>query len=126
LTNDIIKFLNNGTKEHLKDLNVNDRTNIIIDAKKVLTKIRFMQNFENILYEMIGEVASFKNNFTELIKIGFQPPWDGNGDILPQNKYKYLLEKSTNNNNRFDKLQEVLLGKDVIEMSLETLKFCIE
>jgi hypothetical protein len=60
LANDIIKFLNNRTKEQLKDINVNDRTNIIIDAKKVLTKRRLMQNVENRLHEMTGEVASSK------------------------------------------------------------------
>jgi hypothetical protein len=35
---DIIKFLNNITKEELKDLQVNDRTNIVMDAKRVITK----------------------------------------------------------------------------------------
>jgi len=36
LDNDIIKFLNRGTKEYLNEVNVIDRTNSIMDAKKVL------------------------------------------------------------------------------------------
>jgi hypothetical protein len=70
LANEIIKFLNNMTKEQLKDLNVTDRTNIVIDAKKVLAKRRLMQNVENILHEMTWEVASFKRIFTNLINLG--------------------------------------------------------
>jgi hypothetical protein len=47
-----------------------------------------MQNFENGLHEMTGEVGSFKRIFTKLLKLGLPPLWDGNGDILPQNKYQ--------------------------------------
>jgi hypothetical protein len=65
---------------------------------------------------MTGEVASFKNFFTELIKLGFPPPWNGNGYILPKNKYQKLLEKSRNNDNKFYKLQGLVLGQDVLEM----------
>jgi hypothetical protein len=34
----------------------------------------------------------------------------------PQNKYQELLEKRRNNDNKFDKLQGLLLGQDVLEM----------
>lgn len=75
-----------------------------------------MQNAENRLHEMTREVAFFKNIFIELIKLGLPPLGDGNGDILPQKKYEELLEKSRNNESKFDKLQGVLLGQDVPEM----------
>jgi hypothetical protein len=116
LANEIIKFLNNRTKEKLKDLNVIDRTNIVIDSKKVLTKRRLMKNVENKLHEMIGEVASFKRIFTDLIKIGLPLPWDGNGYIQTQNKYQELLENKRNDDSRFEKLEGVLKGQDVLEM----------
>jgi hypothetical protein len=50
MANNIIKLLNSRTKEQLKDLEVCDRTNIIIDAKRVLTKRRLMQNIEGRMH----------------------------------------------------------------------------
>jgi hypothetical protein len=73
LANDIIKFLNKRNKEELKELNVNDITNTIIDAKKSLTKRRLMKNVENRLHPMTREVAACKSIFTKLLKIGFPP-----------------------------------------------------
>jgi hypothetical protein len=74
MAKEIIKFMNGRTKEWLKDLDINDKTSIIIDAKKLLTKIRKSKNDESRLHEIIGEVASFKNIFKDLIILGFENP----------------------------------------------------
>ena len=44
LTTNIIKFLNNITKEELKDLHVSDKTSIVMDVKRVTTKRILLQN----------------------------------------------------------------------------------
>jgi hypothetical protein len=44
LTTNIIKFLNNRTKEELKDLQVSDKTSIVMDVKRVTTKRILLQN----------------------------------------------------------------------------------
>jgi len=92
MDNDIIKFLDSKTKEKLKYLEVNDRTNILIDSKRVLTMRRLIQHVENKIHEMKVEVASLKRILTNLLKLGFPPPWDGKGDIISQNKYPEKLE----------------------------------
>jgi hypothetical protein len=67
---DIIKFLNNRTKEELKDLQVNDITSIVMDAKRVITKRILLQNAETKCHEVMREISTFKNIFSDVVKHG--------------------------------------------------------
>ena len=56
LTNDIIKFLNNRTKEELTDLQFNERTRIAMDSKRFITKRILLQNAETKGHELEGNL----------------------------------------------------------------------
>jgi hypothetical protein len=45
-TTEIIKFLNSKTREELEDLNIEDRTETILEVKRVLTKRGLMLQLE--------------------------------------------------------------------------------
>jgi hypothetical protein len=113
---DIIKFLNNRTKEELKDLQVNDRTSIVMDAKRVITKRILLQNVETKCHEVMREISTFKNIFSDVIKHGLPSFWNENGDLYPMNNYQKLLEDRRNSDNKFENLDGTLKGKDVVEL----------
>jgi hypothetical protein len=81
MDNDIINFLNGRTKQELKDLNVTNRTIIFMDAKRVLTKKRLLENYENKSHQLVGEIGSFKKFFNDVINHRLPYFWDGNGDL---------------------------------------------
>jgi hypothetical protein len=54
LSNNIINFLNNRSKEELKYLNVTDRTNFVMDSKRVLAKWILMYIDVNNSHDLIG------------------------------------------------------------------------
>jgi hypothetical protein len=86
LTYDLIKFLNIRSKD-LKSLNIEDITNLIMEAKKVLVKNQLMQNIEHKVYELIMETTTFKKIFKEVISYGFPNLWDGAEDLYTEKNY---------------------------------------
>jgi len=116
LVADIIKLLKNITKEELKDLQINDRTSILMDVERVITKLILLQNVETKCHELMREISTFKNIFNDVIKHGLPLFWNENGDFYPMNNYKKLLEDRRNNDNKFEKLDGTLKGQDVVEL----------
>jgi hypothetical protein len=98
---DIINILNNRTKEELKDLQVNDRTSIVMDAKKFITKKMLLQNAKTKCHELIREISTFKKIFSDFIKHGLPSFWNENGDLNPMKNYHKLLEYRRNIENKF-------------------------
>jgi len=88
---DIINFLNNRTKEYLKDFQVNDKTNIVMDAKRVITKRILLQNAETKCHELMREISTFRKIFSDVIKNGLPSLYNENGDLYPINNYQNIL-----------------------------------
>jgi hypothetical protein len=61
MDNDNVLFLNGRTKPELKDLNVINRTIIFMDAKRVLTKKRLLQNDENKSHQLVGKLVLLRS-----------------------------------------------------------------
>jgi hypothetical protein len=113
---DLIKFLNSRSKEELKDINIEDRTSLIMDAKKVLAKRKLMQNTKHKVHELTGEIVAFKKKFSEVVSFGLPNLWDGNGDLYLQKNYHKLLDNRRNDDSRFSQLEGPLKGQDVMDM----------
>jgi hypothetical protein len=113
---DIINFLNNKTKEELKDLQVNDRINIVTDVKRVITKRILLQNEETKFHELMREISTFMKIFSDVIKHGFPSFWNENRDLYPKKNYHKLLEYRRNRDNKFKNIDGTLKGQDVVEL----------
>jgi hypothetical protein len=113
---DIINFLNNRTKEDFKDLQVNDKTNIVMDAKRVITKRILLQNAETKCHELMREISTFRKIFSDVIKHGLPSLYNENGDLYPINNYQNILEQRSNSDNKFKNLDGTLKGQDVVEL----------
>ena len=64
--NKMIHFLNNHTGEELATLDINNRTNTILTAKKVLTLRNFTQTLERKCQEMKAEIDEFREKMIVL------------------------------------------------------------
>jgi hypothetical protein len=68
--NDIIKFLNSKTREELEELKIEDRTETILEVKRVLTKRGLMLQLEEKVQSMEQGVQRFFNKIEALQKKG--------------------------------------------------------
>jgi hypothetical protein len=116
LAADIIKLLNNITKEEFKDLQVNDRTSILMDVKRLITKRILLQNAENKGRELMREISTFKNIFSVVIKHVLPSFWNKNGDLYPMKNYQNILENRRNSDSKFENLDGTFKGQDVVEL----------
>jgi len=62
----IIRMLKSKTKEELEELNIQDRTKIIMEVKRVFTKNNFMVQLENKCKELEVHVKRFNRKFSLL------------------------------------------------------------
>jgi hypothetical protein len=101
---ELIKFMNNRSKE-LNILNIEYRTSLVMEAKKVLAMKQPMQSIERKVHELTREIYSFKKIFKEVISFGLSGLWDGVRDLYPEKNYKKRLDKKRNDDSRFTKLE---------------------
>ena len=64
----IIKFLNSKTREELEDLKIEDRTEKIIEVRRVLTKRNLMLQLEKKCYNLEAGIQKFHKKFNGLNK----------------------------------------------------------
>lgn len=85
--NRMIHFLKNHTKEELAALNIINRTNVVLTAKKLLTLRNFVQTVERKCHEMQAEVDEYKLKMGALQDKGFPSLLTNKERLLPREKY---------------------------------------
>lgn len=91
--NMLIHLLNNKTKEQLEKLGILDRTDTILEIKRVLTKRTLMQNLERRCQDTQVEINSFMEKFTILQNKGLPSPLVINDRLMKHIDY---VEKLNN------------------------------
>ena len=86
--NEIIKFLNLKTKEELEELKVEDRTETILDVKRVLTKKGLMLQLEEKAQNMDIGVQRFFSKIEALQKKGLPDLRVLNDKLMTLSDYK--------------------------------------
>lgn len=72
--NRLIHFSNKKNREQLEELGISDRTDTILEIKRVLTKRNLMKNLERRCQDMQVEINSFIEKFTVLQSKGLPSP----------------------------------------------------
>ncbi len=85
--NKMIHFLNTHTKEELATLEINNRTDTILTAKKVLTLRNFTQTLERKCQDMKAEIDEFREKMTVLQDKGLPSLVTGTGQLLSYDHY---------------------------------------
>ena len=88
---EIIKFLNSKTREELEDLKIEDRTETIIEVKRVLTKRGLMLQLEEKVQAMDIGVQRFFSKIEALQKKGLPGLRVINDKLMTLSDYKKKL-----------------------------------
>jgi len=89
--NRLIHFLNTKTSEELEALDIRDRTDTILDIKRVLTIRTLMQNLDRRCQDMQIEIDSFADKFIVLQQKGLPSPLGDNNRLMNHKDYVHKL-----------------------------------
>ena len=70
VVDNVIKLLNSRSWDDLKTIGINDRTTLIMDATRVLTKKQLVQNAQTLCNEIFKGGWLFRNKFRSIIQKG--------------------------------------------------------
>jgi hypothetical protein len=109
--NEIIRFLNSKTREELEELKIEDRTETILEVKRVLTKRSLMLQLEEKVQVMDQGVQKFFNKIDALQKKGLPGLKVINDKLMTLPDYKKRLAEVSKDSSRFAGIQGSITGK---------------
>ena len=83
----LITFLNNKNREELEELKIQDRTETILQIKKVLNKMNIMKNLKEKCEAMNFSITKFLAKYTILRQAGLPDIHGFNEKIIVQTNY---------------------------------------
>lgn len=87
----IMRMLNSKTRDELEELNIQDRIQIVMDVKRVLTKKNIMVQLDNKCKELELHVRRFNKKFSLLQEKGHPIIRNSNGKLILLENYYVKL-----------------------------------
>jgi hypothetical protein len=113
--NEIIRFLNSKTREELEELRIEDRTETILEVKRVLTKKGLMLQLEEKIQVMDQGVQRFFHKIDALQRKGLPGMKVINDKLMTLPDYKKRLTEISNDSSKFAGIQGSITGKAFME-----------
>jgi hypothetical protein len=113
--NEIIRFLNSKTKDELESLEIEDRTETILEVKKVLTKRGLMLQLEERTQNMDIGVQRFFSKIDALQKKGLPSLLVLNDKLMTLSDYKQKIAMVAKDSSKFSGIQGSITGKAFLE-----------
>jgi hypothetical protein len=113
--NEIIRFLNSKTREELEALEIEDRTETILEVKKVLTKRGLMLQLEERAQAMDIGVQRFFSKMDSLHKKGLPSLFVINDKLITLSDYKQKIITVEKDGSKFAGIQGNITGKAFLE-----------
>jgi hypothetical protein len=113
--NEIIKFLNSKTREELEELKIEDRTETILEVKRVLTKRGLMLQLEEKVQTMDLGVQKFFNKIEALQKKGLPGLKVINDKLMTLPDYKKRLSEVSKDSSKFVGIQGSITDKAFLD-----------
>ena len=113
--NDIIKLLNSKTKEELEELKIEDRTETILEVKRVLTKRSIMLQLEENFQVMDLGVHKFFSKIEALQKKGLPGLKVINDKLMTLPDYKKRQSEVSKDSSKFAGIQGSITGKEFLD-----------
>jgi hypothetical protein len=113
--NEIIRFLNSKNGEELEELEIEDRTETIIEVKRVLTKRSLMLQLEEKVQVMDQGVQRFFNKIDALQKKGLPGLKVINDKLMTLPDYKKRLSEVSKDSSKFAGIQGSITGKAFLD-----------
>jgi hypothetical protein len=109
--NEIIRFLNSKTREELEELKIEDKTETILEVKRVLTKRGLMLQLEEKIQVMDQGVKKNFNKIDALQKKGLPGMKVINDKLMTLLDYKKRLTEVSKDSSKFAGIQGSITGK---------------
>jgi hypothetical protein len=113
--NDIIRFLNSKTREELEELKIEDRTETILEVKRVLTKRGLMLQLEEKIQVMDQGVHKFFHKIDTLQRKGLPSMKVINDRLMTLPDYKKRLIEVSKDSAKFAGIQSNITGRAFME-----------
>jgi hypothetical protein len=113
--NEIIKFLNSKTREELEELRIEDRTETILEVKRVLTKRGLMLQQEEKVQAMDLGVQRLFSKIEALQKKGLPSLKVINDKLMTLLDYKKRLADVAKDSSKFSGIQGSITGKAFLD-----------
>jgi hypothetical protein len=113
--NEIIKFLNSKTREELEELKIEDRTETILEVKRVLTKRGLLLQLEEKVQIMDQGVQKFFSKIETLQKKGLPGLKVINDKLMTLPDYKKRLSEVSKDSSKFVGIQGSITGKAFLD-----------
>jgi hypothetical protein len=107
--NEIIRFLNSKTREELEELKIEDRTETILEVKRVLTKRGLMLQLEEKIQVMDQGVQKFFHKIDALQRKGLPGMKVINDKLMTLPDYKKRLTEVSKDSSKFAGIQGSVL-----------------
>ena len=120
--NRLIHFLNIKNRHKLNELGIEDRTEAILEVKKVLSKRNLMLNLEEKCHNMQAAIDRFMVKFQILRDKGLPSPMVINDKLMTQLDYSERLERLAKEQASSSGTKALPIGK-VLYDTLENLFF---
>ena len=111
-----INFLNYRTKTHLQFEIIQDRTNLIAQAKKYITKVKMLQDTIAKSKYMLSRVDDFRVIFRDVFEHGLPNFWDEHGVFLSEDEYQEEFQERRNDVSSFNQLSTMIKGQDILNV----------
>jgi hypothetical protein len=112
---EIIKFLNSKTREELEELKIEDRTETILEVKRVLTKRGLMLQLEEKVQTMDAGIQRFFSKIEALQKKGLPGMRVINDKLMTLPDYKKRLATVAKDSSKFSGIQGSITGKAFLD-----------
>ena len=109
--NEIIRFLNSKTQEELEELKIEDRTETILEVKRVLTKRGLMLQLEEKIQVMDQGVQKFFHKIDALQRKGLPGMKVINDKLMTLLDYKKRLAEVSKEISKFAGIQGTITGR---------------
>ena len=111
----VVRNLNAKLKAQFNNLGVSNRTRLVMDATKVLTKVSLIYKAEGKVKLVTKDVAHL-TFFCKVIFKGLPSFWDGHGDLYTTQRYRDILQQVRNDATKFTGIEGTLSGHTVMQL----------
>lgn len=117
-----INYLNSGTITQLQFERIQDRIDLIAQAKIYIIKHKMLQNTTTKAKYMLGRVGDFRIIFRNVFEHGLPNFWDEQGMLLSKVDNQEDFHQRKNDTSTFDNLSVVIKGQDIVNILENDIK----
>lgn len=110
----MIDFLNSKSSQELRTMQVEDRTQMVLEINKMVQKNMYRKTTEVKLGEIKGSVMKFNTNFDKRMRVGFPSCQDQQGNFLPWKTYETILVEAKRKIDSSQEKTTILKGSTIV------------